>query len=291
MTVPEGDTVLAAANNLHRVLAGQVLIRGDLNWPSAPPVGQAGQQILEVDAYAKHMFFRFEDGTSVRTHLRMDGVWRIVPTQSREARNPGPYVRAAFGTPEVTCLGYRLGMLDVLPTTQESELLAHMGPDILADSFVPTPLLSLARADSTGRLAPRLACGGLAGIKPEISDESWRLGIARFAAQDPARPIAETLLDQSVVAGMGTIYLAEGLFALEVSPWRPIAEVDVPRLLAINRQHMIRSASSYPRGRRIHVHGRLGEPCHRCGATIRCEQVGPPLKRRPAFFCPRCQAT
>lgn len=287
--MPEGDTVLAAANNLHRVLAGNTLVRGDLNWPSAPAQGIVGCRVIEVDAYAKHMFFRLDNGTSVRTHLRMEGVWSIVPAQSREARRPSPHVRAQLATETTACLGYWLGMLDVLPTVKEADLLAHMGPDILSDRFVPTPFLSRARLDPTLRIAPRRASGGLGGNPPELSDDWWRLGIARYEAEDQSRPIGESMLDQTLVSGMGTIYLAEGLFAMKVSPWRPIGEVDIPRLLASTRQNMIRSVTDYPRGRRHHAHGRVGEPCHACGTLMKVAQVGPPLKERPAFYCPRCQ--
>ncbi len=314
--MPEGDTVLAAANNLHQLLVGQPLVVGDLNWPSAPAEGLKGHTIVEVGAYAKHMLMRLDDGRTLRTHLRMDGTWRIVRPTAREARQVSGYVRAVLGTSQWTALGYRLGLLDVFPTEREAETLAHMGPDILADSSVPTPLLKRTAAEPQLRLAPRyaderlrrppsslaeqvareLAAGTIrypaqqsGGRNAEVTDYGWRIGIARFAEVPPERGIGETLLDQTVVAGIGTIHMAEALFATGVNPWRTVGDVDVPRLLATARANMVRSSLNYPKGRVIHVHSRAGQQCHRCGHIIEVAEVGPELKRRPAFFCPHCQ--
>ncbi len=330
--MPEGDTVLNAANALHRVLAGKELIRGDLNWPSAPPNGVAGEIVDEVAAFAKHMLFRFRSGFTLRTHLRMDGVWRIVPSASREAVRTSPYVRAALGTDEFTALGYRLGMLDTFDSRQELQHLAHMGPDIMADFFVPTPLIGRVLAHPGLNLAPRQAKPGLVGaqvglvpqaryfqidgtlhpgahsladpyeVSPSkaqesvllsqsrvFSDEQWRISIERFRQHDPSRPIGETLLDQSLVSGIGTIHMAEGLFTRSVHPDEPLRNVKIPELLATIRANMIRASLDYPRGRTIHVHSRDSEPCHRCRGKIVVKEVGPPTRRRPAFFCPRCQ--
>lgn len=314
--MPEGDTVLAAANNLHQLLSGQPLVVGDLNWPSAPPQGLSGCTIVEVGAYAKHMLMRLDDGRTLRTHLRMDGAWRIVRPAAREARQVSGYVRAVLGTSQWTALGYRLGLLDVFPTEREAETLAHMGPDILADASVPTPLLKRTAAEPLLRLAPRyaheklhvpqrsiaeqeaqeLAAGTIrypaqqaGGRDTEVSDYGWRVGIARFAQVPPERGIGETLLDQTVVSGIGTIHMAEALFALGISPWRAVGEVEIPKLLATARANMVRSTLDYPKGRVIHVHSRAGQQCHRCGHTLEVADVGPELKRRPAFFCPHCQ--
>lgn len=315
--MPEGDTVLSAANNLHQILAGKTLRRGDLNWPSAPASGLAGRKIVEVDAYAKHMLMRLDDGRTLRTHLRMDGAWRITRPDSREAQRVSGMVRCVLATDEWVALGYRLGMLDVFPTNTEAQEFSRMGPDILADTFVPTPLLNAAAGDPTLRLAPRYGSGQLHGsplahesaqlratelgtIEQEtvrvplrgshISDFGWREAIARFAKQDPHRPIGETLLDQSVVSGIGTIHMAEGLFKTQESPWLPIAHIDVPRLLATIRATMVRACQDYPRSRQIHVHSRDHQPCHRCGTQLKVGAVGREPSERPAFYCQHCQS-
>lgn len=286
--VPEGDTVLAAANRLHKILANAGLTQIELRWPTVPPHVLDGRQIIEVGAYAKHLLMRFDDGQTLRTHLKMDGQWKITPATGRPATG-SPYARAILGTAQWTCTGYRLGMLDLWQTAQEPVQLAHMGPDVLADSFVPSPLLESARTDPARFLAPRLSHAGLGMAIQKISDEGWLLGLERFTYQRQDRPIAETLLDQTVVSGIGTIFMAEGLFKHRINPWRALADVPLEPLLASIRANLIRGVIFPMRGRIIHVHGKQGQPCVRCGSPIARELVGPPLKERPAFFCPTCQ--
>lgn len=286
--VPEGDTVLAVANRLHKVLAGTELTALELRWPTAPLHALDGQTIIEVGAYAKHLLMRFSGGQTLRTHLKMDGQWKIYPTEGRRT-NPGPFARAVLANAQWTCVGNRLGMLDLWLTTQEPTQLAHLGPDVLADYFVPTPLLAAARATPARFVAPRLSHPGLAMVPQEISDQGWSTGLKRFADQPPNRPIGETLLDQTVVSGIGTIFMAEGLFKHRINPWRPLAEVPLAPLLASIRANLIRGVVTPMTGRIIHVHGQQGQPCVRCRGPIAKDLVGPPLKQRPAFFCPTCQ--
>lgn len=310
--MPEGDSVLHAANVLHDHLVGEVLVRGDLYWPTAPPLGVGGKTVLEVDAYAKHILVRFNDKTSIRTHMKMDGFWRFKRTAEANSSQGSPQLRLALGTEKWTALGFMLGLLDYLPTSQEARLLEHMGPDLLSDSSVPTPFLTRTQQEPQVRLAPRRASGKLGNTRMDrqlslqkepagtsarqtidgrsISDAGWRSAISNFSTQPQSRPIAESLLDQSIVSGIGTIHMAEALFALETSPWRPIGECDIPRILVSARLNLVRATLDYPMGRTIHVHERQGKSCPRCNAIIIVEKVGQPLRLRPAFFCPRCQA-
>lgn len=282
--MPEGDTVLSVANRLHEVLGGHSLTRVDLRWPSVSVDALNRGVVHDVDAYAKHLFVRFASGVSLHTHLRMDGVWRVVPTGSREAQASSPTVRAVLATSEWTCVGYELGMMDIVSTARERDLIAHLGPDILADQCVPTHLLDQARADPARFLAPRRAHTSLL-----VSDRDWIEALSRFAAQPQTRPIGETLLDQSVVSGIGTIFMAEGLFTHRISPMRPLADTPLVPLLASIRGHLIRGVVRPVAGRRIHVHSRRGQPCMRCGTPIARRLVGPPTAQRPAFYCPTCQ--
>lgn len=287
--MPEGDTVLAAANRLHKVLAGHKLTRADLNWPTAPPHALLGREVLEVGAYGKHMLMRLAGGLTLHTHLRMDGQWRVVETGSVQSRTRGAHVRAVLATPSWTCIGSRLGLLEVLPTDHEPELLGYLGPDILADTFLPPHRVAQIRADPGGFLAPRLSHSGLGMVAQEVGAKGWLTALENFAAQPQDRPIGETLLDQTVVAGVGTIFMAEGLFKHRISPWSPLKQVDLPRLLASIRTHLIRGVVVPAAGRIIHVHSRTGQPCHRCGTLIKQGIVGPPLRERPAYYCPVCQ--
>lgn len=278
--MPEGDTVLRTARRLDQALAGRPLVRAELRWPSLGQANLAGRTVTEVVAYGKQILTRIaatdpavpapriptvpDEPLTLRSHLRMEGQWYIHardaepwPPQSRGS------VRAVLGGTEWTAVGTWLGLLDLIPTAGEAELIGHLGPDIMADSF-PT--------------------GGL--------DEA-----VRRLSTDPARQVGAALLDQTTVAGIGTMYMAEALFVQKTSPWTPIGEVDIPALLAVARRQLLRGATQAApnttgnprRGLDKWVHGRSGQPCQRCGTTLRVAQIGPPLKERPAFYCPKCQ--
>jgi len=111
-------------------------------------------------------------------------------------------------------------------------------------------------------------------------------------------PVAEVLLDQTVAAGIGTIYSAEALFARRLWPWTPADRTDPATLLMTARVLMARSvAARTPTatgdttpGRGSQVHGRLRQPCRRCGTPVAVGQARRPPMERPIFYCPTCQA-
>lgn len=237
---------------LDRALAGHVLVRTELRWPGVGGVDLAGRTVLATEAYGKHLLTRFDDGRTLHTHLRMDGSWRVWPTGSARAAARSSDVRAVLGTASHTAVGYLLGMLDLLRTRDEHVVVGHLGPDILADEV-----------DGSELLRRWSAAGG--------------------------RPAAEVLLDQRVVAGIGTIFMAESLFADRLWPWTPADQVPDPgHLLAVARRLMQRSVvAGRPEER---VHGRAGRPCSRCGQPIELGTAFEPPVQRVVYWCPRCQA-
>ena len=249
--MPEGDILRRTALRLDEALAGQVLERAELRWPSAAGLDLSGRTVLGTQAYGKHLLTRFDDGRTLHTHLRMDGEWRIARTGTPAALGRPAQVRAVLAATRWTALGRLLGMLDVLPTRDEPRLLGHLGPDVLADELALEVVLARGRAPG-------------------------------------ATPVAEVLLDQRVAAGIGTIYCAESLFALRLWPWTPSDEIGDPaRLYLTARRQMQRSVlTGFPPGR---VHGRLRQPCPRCGTPIQVGQARRPPMQRPVFYCPTCQ--
>lgn len=264
--MPEGDILRRTARTMDRALTGAVLVRAELRWPSAAGVDLVGRTVLGTRSYGKHLLTWFDDGRTLHTHLRMEGSWRLDRTAEvgRSRRANGPFVRAVLASAEWTATGDRLGMLDVVATRDEDTLLGHLGPDALAEDF-PTHGLPLA--------------------------------LERFAARGGA-PVAEVLLDQTVVAGFGTIYMAESLYARRVWPWARAGDVDDPAsLLMTGRVLMERSVAAHlptvtgegGRGLTSWVHGRRGRPCRRCGTPIERGEAGQPPRERPVFYCPTCQ--
>jgi endonuclease-8 len=281
--VPEGDVVLLTARRLDAALRGRPLDRADLRWPTAFEVDLVGRTVREVAAYGKHLLTRFDDGRTLRTHLRMDGTWRIARTGTPQARARDPRVRAVLGNATWTCVGTDLGMLDVVRTRDERTLLGDLGPDLLADGFedaLPSPDGAPARAGVDVATERILAADAAGGFRREHDP-------------DHGAPLAELLLSQRGVAGIGTIYLAETLFAHRRWPWTPARAVGpdgVRELLLTARRLELAAVAKGPQTQERYVHGREGRPCRVCGTTVQVGVANRPPYERPVFWCPVCQA-
>src|SRR5690606_3032718 len=98
------------------------------------------------------------------------------------------------------------------------------------------------------------------------------------------------LIDQRVLAGVGTLFMAEALHRESLWPWTPAGELEDPlHLLAVVRDLMQRSVA-VGLLREPRVHSRAGEPCRTCGTTILRGEAGEPPVARPVFYCPVCQS-
>lgn len=266
--MPEGDIVLRTARRLHTAFAGHALTVSDLRWPSLATVDLTGREVLEVVAVGKHLLARFagkpDGGLTLHSHLRMDGSWRLTrtgPGADRRPFRPGDHrIRAVLADQHWTAAGYRLGMLDLVPTDAEARLVGHLGPDILAPGWDPVPVAATIAA------LPQLAIG-------------------------------EALLDQRVLAGIGTFYLAEACFLRGVLPWTPAGEVDVEALLRMAHRLMSQNVDravqvttgDARRGEEQWVHARSGRPCRRCGRPVRVASLGTAPQERVVFYCAHCQ--
>ncbi|GAA4403959.1 Fpg/Nei family DNA glycosylase [Fodinibacter luteus] len=261
--MPEGDTVHRTADRLHRALAGRVVEHAELRWPSAPDVDLAGSRTIEVLARGKHLLHRFDAGSTLHTHLRMEGQWRVEhagPDTRRALRRPD--VRAAVVTDTWSAVGLRLGMLDLVPTAREHEVVGHLGPDVLGPD--------------------------------------WDLELVTGRLTASERFVGDLLLDQRVLAGVGTFWASEVLFLERVLPWTPGRDLDPGRvrrvldrlhaLMALARRTGWQSSTGVQRnGEEAYVHARSGRPCRRCGDTVRVAVTGAAPRERTLFTCPTCQ--
>jgi len=273
--MPEADSLRIAANALNDKLAGRVLVRAELRWPTVGGTNLVGTTVIQTRSLGKHLLTRLDCGLTLHTHLRMDGFWRLAPSGSREAAGRSPLIRAVLGSDQWTALGWHLGMLDLVDTRDERLLIGHLGPDILDPGFT----------DSTA------ADGGLREV------------IRRLNSGDLTRPICAALLDQRIVAGIGTIYLAESLFETKTWPWTSVEELSPQRaalIFATAAKQLHRSvAASQARGRRRErlMHGQHLKFCVRCNSPIAVGSLAGPdvapdqgTGNRIVFYCPTCQA-
>ncbi|MEO6026796.1 MAG: zinc finger domain-containing protein, partial [Candidatus Binatia bacterium] len=144
-------------------------------------------------------------------------------------------------------------------------------------------------------------------LGPDLLDGNVDLAEARRRIREtPARHIAEAILRQQSVAGLGNVFKSELLFLCKVSPFAPVetvtdAELDclLERGRALIRlnvdEHAVVAATRVGRvttGRlnpreKLWVYGRPGLPCLKCGAPI---QSANETEGRRTYWCPSCQA-
>jgi endonuclease-8 len=278
--VPEGDTVWLAARNLDRALAGSVLEASDFRIPQWATTDLSGHAVLGVVSRGKHLLFRIDPDVTLHTHFRMDGSWHLYrrPVQAglggqlnqggggarptRRHGGPDHEVRVVLRTREWEAVGFRLPVVELLPTAEEHRVVGHLGPDLLGDDF-------------------------------ELDEAVRRIG------GQPERAIGEALLDQRNLAGIGNLYKAEVLFLSGLSPWRAASAVpDVARVVVLARRLLLanRCRSSQVttgdqrRGHETWVYGRAGRPCRRCGTAVRQAEQGDQPHARLTWWCPSCQS-
>lgn len=252
--------MLRTARSLHRALAGRLLTGSDFRVPEYATVDLTGQKVIEVVPRGKHLLARTDAGTTVHSHLKMEGSWSVYDPGGRWSR--GDYrIRAILANAEYTAVGRLLGKVQVLPTAAEQDVVGHLGPDLLGSDWNP--------------------------------DEALR----RLKAA-PDRPIVDALLDQRNLAGIGNLYKNEVLYLKGINPGAKVGEIADPagvmelsrRLLSANTKRWSQTTTgSTNKGARHWVFERGGRPCRRCGTAIRSAMLGEPGVERITYWCPHCQ--
>lgn len=300
--MPEGDTIFRAARTLHRALAGHAVTRFETQYAQLARVHDdapiTGRTVDKVEARGKHLLMHLSagqpgigyrvtgtgsiedhggsrgvDGALVlRTHMRMSGSWHIYRVGEPWQRSPAS-ARIVVGTATFVAVGFAVPIAEFVPADalEQDDAIARLGPDVLSSDF-----------DETA-------------------------AIARLAVS--TRPtVAEALLQQQAVAGIGNVYKSELLFLAGVHPFAPPGLVsnaqwarmmrDARVLLRANVVDPVQTGVVSYRGRRrttgqsnpaerLYVYGRQGRPCRRCGTAIRMRQHGE--HNRSTYWCPSCQ--
>ncbi|MGH2808168.1 MAG: DNA-formamidopyrimidine glycosylase family protein [Actinomycetota bacterium] len=254
--MPEGDTVHLSARRLDDALAGKVLTRTDFRVPQHAIADLSGKVMSGVIARGKHILMRIDDVT-LHTHFKMEGEWHLYRHGER-FRGPGHQVRVVLETDDWVAVGFRLGIIELVPASREDEIVGHLGPDLLGPD--------------------------------------WDAEIAlKNLTADGERPISDVLLDQRVMAGLGNVYKSELCFLSGLDPWTSVAAISDPaalidrakRVMEANRNTGMQITTGENRpGRRQWVYGRGGEPCRRCGTPI-SRRADP--GDRVTYWCPTCQ--
>ncbi|RKQ89555.1 bifunctional DNA-formamidopyrimidine glycosylase/DNA-(apurinic or apyrimidinic site) lyase [Maricaulis maris] len=241
-----------------------------------------GSRVERIDRRAKYLLLRLDSGETLIGHLGMSGRFSIEAAGDGAAQ-PGGFVHAAPADPRhdhvvIEAEGgvtvryndpRRFGYMDLFATEAEAthKVLGALGPEPHGNQFS----------------GPYLAAA-LAGRRT---------------------PIKTALLDQSIVAGLGNIYVCEALHRSGISPRRQaasIAGIRAERLAVAVRAVIVEAidaggsslkdfaATDGALGyfqHRFRVYDRLDAPCPTtgcAGAVQRIVQAG-----RSTWFCSTCQ--
>ena len=273
--MPEGDTIFRAARALHRALAGQTVTAFDSQLPALNRIHEdaplTGRTIERVTAAGKHLLMHFSGDLVLRTHMRMNGSWHIYRPGERWQRASHD-MRILISTETFEAVGFNIPVAEFTSSralSRHNEL-RRLGPDLLSDEF--------RTSEAVQRIRERAAT-----------------------------PIADALLNQRVVAGLGNVYKSEVLFMCRVNPFTLVRDVGDDKLAAIvdTAQQVLRANVSEalapmttysgfrkttrrasPR-ERLWVYGRARLPCRRCGTPVRIRKQG--LDARLTYWCPECQ--
>ena len=250
--MPEGDTIFRTATTMRRWLVGRGVTAARTTTTAAVH-RLVGETVEEVEARGKHLLIRCSGNVTLHTHMKMTGAWHVYAATA-PWRKPTSQARVVVECGDRVAVGFNVPVVEVIERRAEHlhPALANLGPDVLQP--------------------------------PVDLDEVRR----RAATRPPQLPVADLLLDQGVIAGIGNIWRSEALFAERVDP--STSTVALPpdvldRVVTTASELMMRAATSTrPRAQ---VYGRARRPCTRCRTPISAARFA---NGRTVYWCPRCQS-
>jgi len=259
--MPEGDTIHRAASAMRTALGGKAMTRFD-----APrligPVPQAGRTIEKVESHGKHLEIEWDNGMILHTHMRLSGSWHLY-RQGEKWRRPYEQMRASLENADWVAVCFNAPLVE---TYRRPDKRRHPG---------------------MGRLAPDLC-------RPD-ADLGLLVNLL-LSYPDADERIAEVMLDQRVMHGVGNVYRCEVLWATGISPFARVgdlSEADAVRLVN-TAASQVRAHIDHPErvtandvSGGLAVYGRNGQRCPRCTGSVDMRRMG--LHNRILYWCPGCQ--
>jgi endonuclease-8 len=274
--VPEGDTIFRAARTLKAALAGQIVTRFETVLPYLARVHHdtpiTGRVIENVSSHGKWIEMRFSGDLILLTHMLMSGSWHIYRPGEKWKRRRDD-MRIVLGTEKIEAVAFKVPVAEFHTTASLARRpgFNRLGQDVLASDF----------------------------------DEALA---AQQITNNPDLEIGESLLRQSLLAGIGNVYKSEICFACGVNPYRRSATLtpdETNCLVTTARKFLLANVSEHSSeqivtytglrrttgrsnpGERLYVYARAGQRCRNCGTLIRRSRQGPGA--RVTFWCPNCQ--
>lgn len=274
--MPEGDTIFRSARALNSALGGAVVTGFESVYAQLARVDDdfaiVGRRIERAEARGKWLLIYFSGDLALVTHMLMNGTWHLYRPGERWQR-PRSQMRIILSTAEWQAVAFvvPVAQFHTARSLQRHPAISKLGPGLLASEFA--------------------------------ADEA-SLRLLTQATEE----VANALLDQKVMAGIGNVFKSEICFACGVNPFRHVSslsEREVACVVDISRRYLLANVTpehgndilTYQGGRRttgaddpgakLWVYGRGGRPCRRCGTRILTRKQG--SGARSTYWCPDCQ--
>ena len=275
--MPEGDTIFRSARALGRALTGRTITGFQTEYAHLASANDEdpfiGQTVTQVEARGKWLLMHFSSDAILATHMLMSGSWHIYRPGEAWQEKPSN-ARVVIETADYVAVGFRipLARMHTVQSLTRDRKIPRSEQDVLSENF------------------------------------DAAVAVRRLMARGQEE-IADVLLRQDVLAGVGNVFKSEICFLLGISPFREVATLSqaqaeevvatARRLLAANvledsgdtvvtyHGKNRRTTNNADPGENLWVYGRKNEPCRRCGTPILRALQGPNV--RSTYWCPTCQ--
>lgn len=272
--MPELPEVETVRRTLKRMIVGKEILAIDVHYPKMIKETTLddfknrlkGRSIIDIARYGKYLIFIFED-VALISHLRMEGKYFIKDSSEALVKHE----HMVFHFSDGTDLRYH-----------DFRKFGTMELKALDDIYSTNPILKL-------------------GLEP--GDERLTVSYLKQKLKHRSRAIKSCLLEQTIITGLGNIYVDEVLFLCKLDPETQASKLrikDYKNLIQYSDQVLSKAVllggttiRSYTSSlgvtglfqNSLNVHTMQGLPCPVCHSTILKKKVN----GRGTYYCPSCQ--
>ena len=271
--MPELPEVETVRRGLEKLILGKKISYIDIRYPKMIKTDlpefqkeMPGQVIQSIGRRGKYLLFYLSDKVLI-SHLRMEGKYFYYPDQVPERKHAHILIYFEDGGTLVYEDVRKFGTMELL------------APKLLEAYFVTKKL------------------------GPEPTEQDFDLARLKLALKKSKKPIKSHLLDQTLVAGLGNIYVDEVLWRAKIHPFRSSNSLSSQEARKVHDETIKVLGQAVEKGgstirtytnafgedgtmQEFHqVYDKAGQACSRCGAIIEKIQLG----GRGTHFCPKCQ--
>ncbi|MBM7691240.1 formamidopyrimidine-DNA glycosylase [Peribacillus deserti] len=265
--LPEMETYKTLLN---QKIAGQVILDAEIGRIKSINIAPGDfiskvkcQTVIKVERRAKYLVFILSNGCILVLHLMLGGWMFFGKEEDRPKRTV--QITLNFGANNLYFFGLRLGYLHLFDKETAAAELSDLGPEPLTPQFTLEFFIELLQ-NKRGRIKTKL-------------------------------------IDQHFLSGIGNCYSDEICFQAKLLPMRDISSLSPAERTALYEaislvlreavrfggymENPLYAGDELTGGydEKCKVYDREGEPCVRCGTSIRKEMIS----SRKTFYCTHCQ--